>query len=77
VSRVFGYDYPAGAASLHRIVQPHSLVTLYLGDCREVLKEIRGVHACVTDPPYGLRFMGKAWDYDVPEVEAWQLVLKQ
>ena len=26
----------------------------------------------VTDPPYGLSFMGKKWDYDVPSVEFWK-----
>jgi site-specific DNA-methyltransferase (adenine-specific) len=60
--------------ALPRMLQPHPLVTLYLGDCREVLKQLHNVHACVTDPPYGLRFMGNAWDYDVPEIETWQLV---
>ncbi|MFZ9048874.1 MAG: DNA methyltransferase, partial [Poseidonia sp.] len=34
------------------------------------------VDACVTDPPYGLAFMGKRWDYDVPSVELWQEVLR-
>ena len=29
------------------------------------------VDAVVTDPPYGLSFMGKKWDYDVPSVEVW------
>jgi site-specific DNA-methyltransferase (adenine-specific) len=29
------------------------------------------VDAIVTDPPYGLSFMGKKWDYDVPSVEIW------
>jgi DNA modification methylase len=29
------------------------------------------VDAVVTDPPYGLSFMGKKWDYDVPGVEVW------
>ena len=28
-------------------------------------------HSVVTDPPYGLSFMGKKWDYDVPSVELW------
>lgn len=28
--------------------------TLYLGDCREILPEIAGVDALITDPPYGL-----------------------
>ena len=38
--------------------------TIYLGDCREVLKELdaNSIDAIVTDPPYGLEFMGKAWD---------------
>lgn len=37
---------------------------LYLGDNLEVLKtlEANSIDAVVTDPPYGWRFMGKAWD---------------
>jgi site-specific DNA-methyltransferase (adenine-specific) len=40
------------------------LVTIHHGDCREVLATIEGnsVDALVTDPPYGLEFMGKEWD---------------
>jgi site-specific DNA-methyltransferase (adenine-specific) len=30
----------------------------------------------VTDPPYGLSFMGKKWDYDVPSVEFWKEVYR-
>lgn len=30
----------------------------------------------VTDPPYGLAFMGKKWDYNVPEVELWKEVFR-
>ncbi len=30
---------------------------------------------CLSDPPYGLSFMGKKWDYDVPSVETWESVL--
>lgn len=35
-----------------------------IGDCTEVLKELPENHfdSCVTDPPYGLAFMGKKWD---------------
>ena len=39
-------------------------VTLHLGDCLDVLAGIEpaSVDAVVTDPPYGLEFMGKEWD---------------
>jgi len=33
-------------------------------------------HSVVTDPPYGLSFMGKKWDYNVPSVELWQEVFR-
>ena len=37
---------------------------ILLGDCMERLKELpdNSVDSVVTDPPYGWRFMGKAWD---------------
>lgn len=39
-------------------------VRLYLGDCIEVMAEMDAdsVDAVVCDPPYGIGFMGKAWD---------------
>ena len=48
-------------------------IDLRLGDCLEVLKTIpdNSIDAVITDPPYGLSFMGKKWDYDVPSVEVW------
>jgi site-specific DNA-methyltransferase (adenine-specific) len=48
------------------------------GDCLEVLKTLddNSVDAVVTDPPYGLSFMGKKWDYDVPSIEVWQECLR-
>ena len=41
-----------------------ALTTLYLGDCREVMRamEAGSVDAVVCDPPYGLEFMGAEWD---------------
>ena len=37
---------------------------VFQGDCREVLRELpdNSVDSIVTDPPYGLNFMGKEWD---------------
>ena len=51
---------------------------LLLGDCLEVMKTLPdcSVDAVVTDPPYGLSFMGKRWDYDVPSVEIWAECLR-
>ncbi len=50
----------------------------HLGDCLDVLREMpdSSVDAVVTDPPYGLSFMGKRWDYDVPAVEVWAECLR-
>ena len=36
--------------------------TLYCGDCLDILPTLPKVDAVVTDPPYELAFMGKAWD---------------
>jgi DNA modification methylase len=50
------------------------LVTVHHGDCVEVLRGLpdASVHAVVTDPPYGLEFMGKAWDKFAPlDFERW------
>lgn len=51
---------------------------LHHGDCLERLKELtdNSVDAVVTDPPYGLSFMGKRWDYDVPATEVWAECLR-
>ena len=53
-------------------------IDLRLGDCLEVLKTIpdNSIDSIVTDPPYGLSFMGKKWDYDVPSVEIWTECLR-
>jgi len=47
---------------------------LLLGDCLDKLKELddNSIDSIVTDPPYGLSFMGKKWDYDVPSQEIWE-----
>jgi site-specific DNA-methyltransferase (adenine-specific) len=52
--------------------------TLYNGNCLEVLKTLpdNSVDSIVTDPPYGLSFMGKKWDYDVPSQEIWEEALR-
>ncbi|MCW4650997.1 DNA methyltransferase [Pseudomonas aeruginosa] len=51
---------------------------LHLGDCRQVLKTFpdNSFDSVVTDPPYGLSFMGKRWDYEVPAVSVWAECLR-
>ena len=48
-------------------------------DCRDVMDLYlpdNSVDAIVTDPPYGLSFMGKEWDHGVPGVEFWTRALR-
>jgi len=51
---------------------------LFNGNNIDKLRELEdnSVDAVVTDPPYGLSFMGKKWDYDVPSVEVWAECLR-
>lgn len=44
------------------------------GNNLDLLKTLpeNSVDSIVTDPPYGLSFMNKKWDYDVPSVEFWK-----
>ena len=51
---------------------------LHHGDCLEVLRTMpdNSVDSIVTDPPYGLSFMGKKWDYDVPSEDIWRECLR-
>lgn len=53
-------------------------VSLHCGDNIFVLRKMAdaSVDSIVTDPPYGLFFMGKKWDYDVPSVELWSECLR-
>ncbi len=47
------------------------LVTIYHDDCRNVLPELESVEAVITDPPYGLDFMGRGWDRGIPGIAFW------
>jgi len=51
-------------------ITPH-LNKIILGECLSKLKDIpdNSVDLVVTDPPYGIRFMGKDWDKAVPSVD--------
>jgi DNA modification methylase len=51
---------------------------IYHGDNLQVLKSLsnNSIDSCITDGPYGLKFMGKDWDEDVPSVELWKEVYR-
>ncbi len=54
------------------------MMDLHLGDCLDVLRTLPdcSVDSVVTDPPYGLSFMGNRWDYDVPSQDVWAECLR-
>ena len=51
---------------------------LLLWDSLDRLKEMEdnSVDSIVCDPPYGISFMWKKWDYDVPQKEVWAECLR-
>jgi DNA modification methylase len=69
--------HETGTATAGRVViEPHyadDSVTLHHGDCLDVLRELpdASVDAVVTDPPYGLEFMGREWDSFRPKEKSW------
>ena len=54
------------------------MVVIVNANCLDAMKEMKtnSVDSIVTDPPYGLAFMGKKWDYDVPSVAIWREALR-
>lgn len=48
------------------------------GDNIELLKNLpdNSVDSVITDPPYGLSFMNKKWDHQVPSVDFWKEVYR-
>lgn len=51
---------------------------LILGNCLEEMAKLEesSVDAIVTDPPYSLSFMSKAWDKKLPGVDVWEQTLR-
>ena len=53
-------------------------ITLHNGDSAKVLKQYPDNHfdSIVTDPPYGIEFLGKEWDKNTGAIEVWQECLR-
>ena len=51
---------------------------LIRGDCLEIMPTLDAdsIDSIVTDPPYGLSFMGKDWDHGVPGEAFWRETLR-
>ena len=51
---------------------------LYNAHSLELLQQFNenSIDTIITDPPYGLKFMAKKWDYDVPSIEMWKKILR-
>jgi DNA modification methylase len=51
---------------------------LLKGDCLEVMATLdaNSVDTIITDPPYGLSFMGKEWDHGIPGEAFWREALR-
>jgi site-specific DNA-methyltransferase (adenine-specific) len=54
------------------------MANLLQGDCAEKMRDLadNSIDAIVTDPPYGLVFMGKDWDHGVPGEVFWREALR-
>ena len=52
--------------------------SILLGDSQHWLKSVpdNSIDLMATDPPYGMKFMGKAWDKALPKVEIWKECLR-
>lgn len=51
---------------------------IYFGNCLNLMMGLpdNSIDCCVTDPPYGIRFMGKKWDYEIPAIATWEEVYR-
>lgn len=57
---------------------PIEVNRIYCENCLDTMARMpdNSLDAIVTDPPYGISFMGQKWDYDVPSVEIWRECLR-
>ena len=60
------------------VVNELPLNQILLGDCVELLKPFpeNSIDLVVTDPPYGLSFMGKDWDKTLPPRAAFEEIIR-
>ena len=56
----------------------HTKQIIIEGDNQTVLANVpdNTYDTLITDPPYGLKFQNRVWDYDIPSVEFWRDCLR-
>jgi len=54
-------------------------MTIFQGDVFDVSSKMKNntYDGIISDPPYGLSFMGKKWDHSVPSKKVWKMLLKK
>ena len=64
--------------SLFDLIFNKMLNQILNGDCLELLPQIDAevIDLILTDPPYGIKFMGKSWDGEVPGIPYWEEMLR-
>jgi len=65
-------------SEIRAVLDGNSEGCIVCADCLDILPLMPDgcVDAVATDPPYGLKFMGKHWDCDVPSTDIWKEVLR-
>ena len=55
-----------------------STQTMRHGDCLDIMRTMpdNSIDFIITDPPYGISFMNKGWDYQIPPIKYWQEMLR-
>ncbi len=56
------------------LLQERESIKIIHDDCLNHMRIMEGnsIDCVLTDPPYGLSFMSKKWDYQLPALEIWQ-----
>jgi DNA modification methylase len=67
-----------GSAKKKKLIPSGAMTRLFHGDCNSVLDQLEenSVDGGFTDPPYGIKFMGKKWDKAIPSVDTWKKYFK-
>lgn len=69
-----GRYFSRGGLSRKVVMKPRA--EIITGDTKYLPLADECIDTCVTDPPYGLSFMGKHWDYQIPSVEIFREIYR-